>query len=199
MKFPKRPKAPRKRKKKTPEELWKCTPRSLARVVAGSAYANEHVHTPGFNDDTPEAKPYTRWTAFEYGSEADMRKAMLHLKRVLSLENYPFIIQQRSLIVPKAAGKVITELYRSKQKFMSAIPLYWGKCALYDAFGLDKVDVTSLEYSAALKDLYYTTMMPWAGATCEEIRATSKSFVYAKRFDAVKRERMKKAQIETGQ
>ncbi len=126
-----------------------------------------------------------------------MRKAASHLKAALSLERYPFASQQRSLIVPKAAGKIISELYRTKKRFMSDMPLYVCKCALYADYGIDKADLQSLEFSAALKDLYYTTLMPWAGASSDETRSASKTFVYAKVYDAVKRARTKKARAET--
>ncbi len=197
-KFPNRGRAWKRRKRKSPEELWKCTPRSLARVCAGSAYANEHVHTPGVNNDSPvlgERGLYTRWTAFEYGSEEDLKKVIHHLKSVLTLEKFPSTLQQRSLIVPKAYGKIITELYRTKKKFMSGIPVYIGKCALYADFGLDQNDLRSSEVSAALSNLYYATKMPWNGISGREKLAMSPNFVYAKRYDALLRARSKKAQV----
>lgn len=198
-KWPKKAPGLAKRKRKTPDQLWKCTPRNLARVTAGSAWANDHITTPGINDDLPiwgTVADYTRWTAFEFLTADDMRKAGAHLIKTLTLSKFPFLMQQRSLIVPKAAGKIIAELYRSKRRFMSGIPLYIGKCALYQSSNLSAADRSSPEFSKALAGMYYATWIPWEGRSSDEACQESKYFVYATRFDKVKRALTKKANAE---
>lgn len=178
------------------DQLWKSTACPLARVSAGSAWANEHMHTPGIKDDIPiwaNEKEYARWTAFEFASEDDMRKAATFFKKCQLLERCPMTVQQRSLIVPKAAGRIISRLYATKKKFMAGTPLHIGKCALYASWNIDIEDRRSAEYTKTLKDMYYKTRMPW---DTEEVLADSKHFVYATVFDKVKRARLKQAAMQ---
>lgn len=198
-KWPKRARG-KSRERKTPEQLWKCTPRSIARVIAGSAWANEHINTPGIKNDLPtfvnDTRAYTRWTAFEFATKEDMLKAGSFFKQMPILSEYPFTFQQRSFIAPKAAGKVISELYRNKKRFMSGIPLFIGKCALYQTCNISAELMASMEVSRAIKDLFYTTWIPWEGKSSDEQIAVSDRYFYATRLDAIIRDRNKKANAE---